>query len=137
MPDGWLQASVTRLPPALPQHGVVLSPIKLWVLAMLAPKRGCAWLRSRRYAANLTGLARDRPENARSGRRNSRLDQTNEHLSEGIRACRPQCPPNTLARTARAKPINASHTEILTVPDGLTVQPAFWQPGFKNGALTP
>ena len=57
MPDGWLQATVTRLPPALPQHGVVLSPVKLWVLAMLAPERGCAWLRSHRYAANLTGLA--------------------------------------------------------------------------------
>jgi hypothetical protein len=98
------------------KHGVVLSPVKLWVLAMLAPERGCAWLRSRRYAANLTGLARDRPENARSGRRNSRLEQTNEHLSEGISACRPRCPPNTLTRPARAKPIDASHTEILTVP---------------------
>jgi hypothetical protein len=28
-----------RVPP-LPQHGAVLSPVKLWVLAMLAPKRG-------------------------------------------------------------------------------------------------
>ena len=113
MPDGWLQATVTRLPPALPQHGVVLSPVKLWVLAMLAPARGCAWLRSRRYAANLTGLARDRPENARSGRRNSRFDRTNEHLSESNSACRPPCPPNTLTPPNEGETINASHTEIL------------------------
>jgi hypothetical protein len=26
--------------PVLPEHGVVLSPVKLWVLAMLAPKAG-------------------------------------------------------------------------------------------------
>ena len=26
--------------PPLPECGVVLSPVKLWVLAMLAPKRG-------------------------------------------------------------------------------------------------
>ena len=38
----------------------MLSGVKLWVLAMLAPGGGCAWLRSRRCAANLTPLARGR-----------------------------------------------------------------------------
>jgi hypothetical protein len=48
------------------------------------PSGGCAWLRSRRCASNLTGHARDRLENARSGRRNRRLDRTKEHRSASI-----------------------------------------------------
>jgi hypothetical protein len=37
----------------------VLSPVKLWVLAMLAPKRGLRVAAVPPRAANLTGLARD------------------------------------------------------------------------------
>jgi len=100
----------------LPQHGVVLSPVKLWVLAMLAPKRDCAWLRSRRCAANLTGLARDRPENARSGRRNRRLDRTKEHLSESIKRLQTGVSTRYSYTSSAGETINASHTEILTGP---------------------
>ncbi len=49
------------------------------------PRRGCAWLRSRRCAANLTGLARDRRGYGRSERRNRRLDRTKEQIvSPGV-----------------------------------------------------
>jgi hypothetical protein len=54
-----LQVTRQNSAPLLAKHGIALSPVKLWVLAMLAPERGCAWLRSRRKRANLTGLARD------------------------------------------------------------------------------
>jgi hypothetical protein len=37
----------------------VLSPVKLWVLAMLAPKQGLRVAAVPPQAANLTGLARD------------------------------------------------------------------------------
>jgi len=43
-----------------PEHGiVVLSPVKLWVLTMLAPKRGLCVAPVPPHAANLTGPARD------------------------------------------------------------------------------
>jgi hypothetical protein len=34
----------------------VTSPVELWVLAMLAPKAGCAWLRSRRKGGEFDRL---------------------------------------------------------------------------------
>jgi hypothetical protein len=43
----------------LTEHGVVLGPVKLWVLAMLAPKRGLRVAAVPPQAANLTGPARD------------------------------------------------------------------------------
>jgi hypothetical protein len=42
-----------------PEPGIVLSPVKLWVLAMLAPQRGLRVAAVPPRAANLTGLARD------------------------------------------------------------------------------
>jgi len=42
--------------PSFAEPGVVLSPVKLWVLAMLAPSRDCAWLRSRRQRRIWQGL---------------------------------------------------------------------------------
>ena len=41
------------------KRGVVLSPVKLWVLAMLAPKRGLRVAAVPPQAANLPRLARD------------------------------------------------------------------------------
>ena len=111
----WLQATVTRPPPALPQHGVC-SARSNWESLSCSPSSGAARLRSCRYAANLAGLARDRPESARSGRSNSRLDQTNEHLSEGINVCRPQCVRLIHDTPSEGETINASHKAILTVP---------------------
>jgi hypothetical protein len=48
-----------KVAPPLPELGVVLSPVKSWVLAMLAPQRGLRVAAVRPHAANLTGLARD------------------------------------------------------------------------------
>jgi hypothetical protein len=42
-----------------PEHGIVLSPVQLWVLAMLAPKPGLRVAPVPPQAANLTELARD------------------------------------------------------------------------------
>jgi hypothetical protein len=42
-----------------PEPDIVLSPVKLWVLAMLAPQRGLRVAAVPPRAANLTGLARD------------------------------------------------------------------------------
>src|SRR5665213_181629 len=102
--------------PALPQHGVVLSPVKLWVLAMLAPKRDCAWLRSRRCAANLTGLARDCLKNARSGRGNRCLDRTKEHPTDNSKRLQTGMSTRYSYTSSADETINASHTEILTAP---------------------
>jgi hypothetical protein len=66
--------------PFLPEHGVVLSSVKLWVLAMLAPRSGgLCGAPVQPQAANLTGLARDAGGMTRSGRRNRRFDRTKEH----------------------------------------------------------
>ena len=101
----------------LPQHGVVLSPVKLWVLAMLAPRgaaRGSG--PAAEEAANLTGLARDCPGNGRSGRRNRRLDRTKEHLSESIKRLQTGVSTRYSYTSSAGETINASHTEILTGP---------------------
>jgi hypothetical protein len=45
--------------PAYVEPGVVLSPVKLWVLAMLAPQVGLRVAPVPPQAANLTGPARD------------------------------------------------------------------------------
>jgi hypothetical protein len=68
--------------PRMPQYGCVLSPIKSWVLAMLAP-RGCARPRCRRKAANLTRPVRGCLENGRSKPRNRHFDRTKQHGSAG------------------------------------------------------
>jgi hypothetical protein len=70
---------ISKITPSLPEPGAVLSPVKSWVLAMLAPQRG------RRVAAvpPLRGefdlaCARRRCD-GRSGRRNRRHNRTKEH----------------------------------------------------------
>ena len=95
----------------------MLSPVKLWVLAMLAPKRGgCAWLRSRRCAANLTGLARDCRGDGRSGRRNRRFDRTKKHPLVGITRL-PARSTRSYKYTPRAgATMNVPHTEMLIGP---------------------
>ena len=52
-----LRAGNKRVPP-LAQRGAVLSPVKLWVLAMLAPKPGLRVAPVPPQAANLIGPAR-------------------------------------------------------------------------------
>ena len=49
------------------EPGIVLRPVKLWVLAMLAPQRGLRVAAVPPRAANLTGLARDADGMGRSG----------------------------------------------------------------------
>jgi hypothetical protein len=56
--------------PLWPERGIVLSPVKLWVLAMLARKQGLCVAAVPPHAANLTGPARDADAVGRSGRRN-------------------------------------------------------------------
>jgi len=85
------------------------------------PSGGCAWLRSSRYAANLTGPARDCLQSGRSGRRNSRLDRTKEHLSDIIKRLQTEVSTEYSHAPSAAETINASHTEILTVPTGTAV----------------
>jgi hypothetical protein len=81
----WLAEWVATSWPLLGRsHGVVLSPVKLWVLAMLAPKRGLCVAPVPPQAANLTGLVRDRRYDGRSGRRNRRCDRTKEQRSASI-----------------------------------------------------
>jgi hypothetical protein len=50
---------VTSKPLLGRKDGVVLSPVKLWVLAMLAPKWGLCVAPVPPQAANLTALVRD------------------------------------------------------------------------------
>src|SRR5487761_2432916 len=102
--------------PPLPERGTVLSPVKLWVLAMLAPSGGCAWLRSRRYASNLTGLARDCPGHGRSGRRKRRLDRTKEHSPGRITRLPTPSTRGYKHLPSAGKMMNAPHTEMLTGP---------------------
>jgi len=85
------------------------------------PSGGCAWLRSSRYAANLTGPARDCLQSGRSGRRNSRLDRTKEHLSDIIKRLQTEVSTEYSHAPSAAETINASHTEILTVPTWRTL----------------
>jgi hypothetical protein len=94
----------------------VLSPVKLWVLAMLAPKRGLRVAPVPPQAAHLTGLARDCPENGRSGRRNRCFDRTKEHGLSRTWTCRVGKDPVTVAHPMVGETENASHTEILTLP---------------------
>ena len=112
---------------AWPKHGAVLSAVKLWVLAMLAPKGGLRVAPVPPQAANLTELTRGRQANARSGRRNRRLDRTKEHGLARIATC---CADHSIATVfcpMVGETPYASHTEIRTVPsrachDGRTRQ---------------
>jgi len=71
-------------------------------------------------AANLTRLARDRRGNARSGRRNRRLDRTKEHGLARIACCRADHSTATVFHPMVGGTANAPHTEILTVPRDVT-----------------
>jgi hypothetical protein len=113
-PDATDRLGPTSWPLLGRRHGVVLSPVKLWVLAMLAPRRELCVAPVPPQAANLTGLVRDRRGNGRSGRRNRRCDRTKEH---GSASASPSCPadysPDTVMRPMVGETANASHTEIL------------------------
>jgi hypothetical protein len=94
----------------------VLSPVKLWVLAMLAPKRGLRVAAVPPHAANLTGPARDaggmagRDEGTGALIEPRNMDQAVYQLAEWAIH-----PIQLLARSGvRLK--TPSHTEILTVP---------------------
>ncbi len=80
------------------------------------PSGGCARLRSRRCAANLTGLARDCPGNGRSGRRNRRLDRTKEHPPARTTRLPTRSTSGYKHLPSAGKTMNASHTEIPTGP---------------------
>jgi Transposase, Mutator family len=70
--------------PSLTEQGVVLGAVKLWVLAMLASKRGLCVAPVPPQAANLTGPARD--ADAMAGR-----DEGTGGLIEPSQACLSGC----------------------------------------------
>ncbi len=70
-----------------PEDGIVLSPVKLWVLAMLAPKPGLRVAAVPPQAANLTGPARDADAVAgRDGGTGALIEPRNMDLSAYERA---------------------------------------------------
>ena len=101
--------------PALPQHGVC-SARSNWESSSCSPSSGAARGSGPAAMRRIWPDLRDPPESARSGRSNSRLDQTNEHRSEGINVCGPQCVRLIHDRPSEGETINASHKAILTVP---------------------
>ena len=80
------------------------------------PSGGCAWLRSRRCAANLTGLARDCRGDGRSGRRNRRLDRTKEHPPAGITRLPARSTRSYKHAPSAGVTMNVPHTEMLIGP---------------------
>ena len=80
------------------------------------PSGGCAWLRSRRYATNLTRPARDCRRIGRSGRRNRRFVEPRNMDQHPKSTCRVDHEPDTVACPMVGETENASHTENPTLP---------------------
>ena len=107
-------ASEQRL--SWPKHGIVLSPVKLWVLAMLAPRRGLRVAPVPPQAANVTTPARDADGMPGRDAGTGTLIEPRNMGQPSIPVCQVGHSLDTVTCPIGGETENASHTEILTVP---------------------
>src|SRR5258708_5788721 len=118
-PRGLIRFAMSRQQdsPSLAEQGIVLSPVKLRVLARPAPKRGLGVARvPPQRAANLTGPARDADGMAGRDEGTGALVEPRNMDQKASCPCREDHEPDTITCPMVGETEDALHTENLTLP---------------------